>query len=221
MARRRRLHRRYGNGKRRNPESSPKRSNPTALSDILEFVGPGFAAFAATRMLTRMASVQIAKRKPTWGKHAGALASVGSFFAAWWGAHRVKFLEKHHTPIVVGSAIAAIQSLVQLYIPKLGWILADASPDLATEAQTAQQLNAPPMSTAQAQIASGKLAPVDDDPSWYTFDDKYDAGRYAKDTGGPAPVPSGTARKVAADDDLLADLNLDDDSAQNMGIFSN
>lgn len=217
MARKRRLHKRYG--KRRNPESSSgPRRNPPALQDLAEFIVPGFAAFAATRLLTRMAAVQIAKRSTTWGKHAGAIASVGSFLAAYFGAHRVKALEKHHTPIVVGSAIAAIQSIIQLYVPKLGWMIADASPDLAEQQQTQQQLAvAAPAPQAQRTIAAAKLQPVDDDPAWYTFDEKFDAGRYAKETGTAPPANP----KVQDEEALLAELNLDEGSTQSMGIFSN
>ncbi len=184
------------------------------LSELGEFIAPSFAAFAATRMLTRMAAVQIARRKPSWAKHAGAIASVGSFLAAWFGAHRVKWLEKHQTPIVVGSAIAAAQSIVQLYIPKLGWILADASPDIAAESGTtsAAQVQA---NTVQ-QLAAAKLQPVNEDPGWYTYDDKYDAGRYSKESGAPAPAPSAGTPQKQAEEDLLADLQLDD----NVGIFA-
>lgn len=183
------------------------------LSELGEFVGPAFAAFAGTRMLTRMASVQIARRKPAWAKHAGAIASIGSFLAAWFGAHRVKFLEKHSTPIVVGSAIAAAQSIIQLYVPSLGWILSDSSPEISTEAASAGQIQ---QTTAQ-QLAAAKLQPVNEDPGWYTYDDSFDAGRYAKQTGAPAPAPSAGVPQKQAEEDLLADLQLDD----NMGVFSN
>src|SRR5262245_51488797 len=97
--RRTRVHKRYIN------KDKPRhryQHNPPLLTDILEFVGPGFGSFAATRFLTRLATSQIAQRKPSWGKHAGALASAGSFFAAWFLGHKVRWLERWHTPIVVG-----------------------------------------------------------------------------------------------------------------------
>ncbi len=214
MARKRRLHKRYG--KKRTPERSAPRRNPPLLGDLAEFIVPGFAAFSATRLLTRLAAVQIAKRKPTWAKHAGAIASVGSFAAAYFGAHRVKALEKHTTPIVVGAAIAAIQSIVQLYIPKLGWMIADASPEIS-EHTTAQLAVAP---QAQQTIAAAQLKPVDEDPGWYTYDDKYDAGRMSQDTsGGSAVQPN---QQSQSEEELLADLNLDGEgSLQSQGIFSN
>lgn len=221
MARRRRLHKRYGSKRKRNPETSSRpRANPPLLQEVAEFIGPGFAAFAATRMLTRMAAVQIAKRKPSWAKHAGVLASLGSFAAAWLGAHRVKMLEKYQTPLMVGAGIAALQSMIQLYIPSLGWMISDSTPEIGDA--TANAL--PATVTQQQQIAAAQLQPVNEDPAWYTYDDKYDAGRYAKETAATPPQTAAAPKsQVQKEEDLLADLNLDDDSggSANMGIFSN
>lgn len=170
------LHRRYKHRKhKRNPDSGSPRSNPPLLMDLAEFIGPGFAAFAATRFGTRIAATQIAKRKPSWGKHAGALASVGAFLAAWLLAHRVKFLAKYSTPIAVGAGIAAAQSIIQLYIPKLGWMVADASPEIATAAATPTQL--PAGSPQPVGRLPADMEYVDEDPAQYTWNDSYDAGR--------------------------------------------
>ena len=95
------LHRRYR--KRRNPDSSGPRANPPLFTELAEFIGPGFAGFAATRFATYLAATQVAKRKPTWGKPAGAAVSIGAFLAAWLLAHRWKWLAKYQTPIVVGA----------------------------------------------------------------------------------------------------------------------
>ena len=198
-----RLHRRYR--KRKARESAP-RHNPPLIQELAEFIGPGFAAFAATRFGTRLAAQTIAKKKPTWGKHAGALASVGAFFAAWLLAHRLKWLAKYHTPIAVGAAIAAIQSLIQLYIPKLGWMVADASPELA----------APPVATAAkpAPLPAG-LEYVDDDPNAYTYNDAYDAGVHTPSNSGLTPTQS-------APDEEVIDIDLDEGQEaemQGVGIF--
>lgn len=199
MARKRRLHKRYG--RKRTNEGGGFRSNPPLLTDMAEFIGPGFASFAATRFLTRIAAVQLARKKPSWGRHAGAITSVASFAAAWFGAHRVKVLEKYHTPIVVGSAIAALQSLIQLYVPKLGWMIADASPQLAEELQltapAAQTLNLPP-----------GVELLDEDPNLYSYNDSFDNG---------SSTPKTQAQR---DDELLSDLNLDDSADLELNLGS-
>lgn len=193
------VHRRYRKKKKRSEASKP-RPNPPLIQELAEFIGPGFAAFAATRFGTRIAAQTIAKKKPTWGKHAGAIASVGSFVAAWLLAHRLKWLEKYHTPIAVGAGIAALQSLIQLYVPKLGWMVADASPELA-------QVSAP--IAASVPLPNG-LEPVDEDPELYTYDERYDAGVRAATTS----TPAGPA--VLPDDELL-DIDLDE--SESVGAF--
>lgn len=207
MARkRRRLHKRYRNRKR--SESAPRANPPLAL-ELLEYIGPGFAGFAATRVMTRMAIVQIARRKPAWAKHAGVIASLASFGAAWWGAHKVKFLEKYAAPITVGAGIAAAMTVLQQYLPKIGWLISDASSD---------ELALPAGATVSQQIAAAQLTPVDDDPNAFVYDERYSAGRYAKDPAAARPAPtSREAAKVAAEDDLLADLNLDESATVTTG----
>lgn len=200
-----RIHRRYKKSKK-NPSSSPSK-NPTAVMDLVEFVGPGFAAFAATRFGTRIAAQVVAKHKPSLGKHAGALTSVGAFFAAWLLAHRLKWLHKYHTPIVVGAAIAALQSLIQIYIPRLGWMVADATPELAA---------APGVAPADVTVLEGE------DPEAYVYDDRYDPGVHGTKTHHtqyqPPGQPSQPQSSSVSGDDLV-DFEMETDEAQTMGIF--
>lgn len=212
-----RLHRRYRHKRTRSTSDPKPRRNPPIMSDLVEWVVPGFVGFAASRFVTRLASTQIAKRWPRLAKHAGALASVGSFLAAWYLGHRISAVAKYHTPVTVGSAIAAGQSILQIYLPGLGWMVSDATPDLAATSGMAdihqQQL-------AQQQV---QLLPVDEDPNEYTYNDLYDPGRYAK-TAPPAgqspPIIASSATAQASDD--LSDLALDDALGQsaNLGVFS-
>jgi hypothetical protein len=186
----------------------------------LEYVVPGFAGFAVTRLGTRIAATQIAKYNPSWAKHAGAAASIGTFLAAWLLAHRVKFLAKYQAPLMVGSAIAAIQSLIQLYVPMLGWAVSDATPELAAGTQS---VTLPP--------GAENLVPVnDDDPDAYTYNDSYDPGSYAAAQQGPTQQTNsatGVQQPAQAgsqsDEDLLADLDLDEMQGASLGhggIFS-
>lgn len=197
-----RLHRRYVKA----------RSNPPLFRDILEFVGPGFAAFAATRFVSYVSATQIAKRAPKWGKHAGAVTAVGSFLGAWFLAHRVKFLEKYHTPIVVGAALAGLQSLIQLYIPQLGWMLADPTPEMAQQ----QELSVPSMS----QMA---LQPTDEDPNEFVYNEAFDAGRMSPVKSPPiyqAPPKAGPAKVPPTSAPAPDDMGIDDLGDEDLGVFS-
>jgi hypothetical protein len=102
-------------------------ANPPMGTDIVQFILPGFAAYAGTRFLNRIVFTQMNKRWPKYSKHAAALSSVASFLAVWLLGHKIKRIEKYHTPIVVGAAIASMQTLVQTYLPKYGWIVSDVS----------------------------------------------------------------------------------------------
>jgi hypothetical protein len=169
---------------------------------------------------------QVAQRAPSWGKHAGAVASVGSFLAAWFLAHKWKWLEKWHTPIVVGSAIAAGQSLLQIYAPNLlGWIVSDATPEtLAAAAGTAQGA----LSAPDQQLAQLHLQPTNEDPNEFTYNDSYDAGRYGGSHGtssmkvGPMP-PTNTGQPMQSPPAVDgSDLAIDDAiGSANLGVFAN
>lgn len=206
-----RLHRRY----KRNPGSSAPKANPPLVSEIGEFIIPGFAGFASTRLLTRIAATQVAKYKPELANHAGALTSIAAFLAAWFLAHRLKFTARYQQPLVVGAGLAAIQSLLQLYFPKLGWIVSDASPeiaDAATAAQAAAVTAAQPQlltTPTGVQYRAQDVQAVHVDPNEFTYDDSYDAGRMSRD---PAAAQQ-------SDADALADLELDDSVPQAAGIF--
>jgi hypothetical protein len=200
--RRRRLHTRY----KRNPSSSAPRHNPPLLAEVGAFILPGFAGFAATRFLTRIAATQVAKVKPNMGKHAGVLTSTAAFLAAWFLAHRIKWIAQYQQPIVVGAGLAAIQSILQLYFPTLGWIVSDATPELAapTLAETSQMVTAP----NGQQYRMSDLTDLDDDPNEFTYNDSYDAGRMSRE-----PQQSGGG------EDLLGDL-IEDGVPQPNGIFA-
>lgn len=202
----------------RSKHGEPKR-NPPLGTDVVGYIVPGFAAFAATRMVTRIAAAQIAKRSPKYAKHAGAIASAGSFAAAWFGAHRVKQLEVYHHPIVIGSGLAALQSLIQIYLPKLGWLLGDPTPAPAPKAlpvaSTQAKLTAETQETELAPSGFRETSPAE----WYAYNDAFDAGSYkGKPQAAPemAPTPDEPDTQIS---ELLdnSDLQLDN---SDMGLFS-
>ena len=195
-------------------DSSP-RSNPPLLSDIMEYALPGMGGFVVTKFVANLACAQIAKRWPQYAKHAGAASSLGTFFGGWYFAHRLSFLARYHTPIVVGSAIATAQNLIQIYFPdKFSWIVGSPK-HAAIEAVTQQQ-----QAIAQQQARSAPpelpdhLEEIQDDPSWYTFNDAYDAGRY-KGTS-----MANTNTMPAQTMDPGSEVDLDDESLAT-GLFAN
>lgn len=193
--------------------------NPPIGVDIVQYIAPGFAAFAATRFMTRAATVQIAKRYPKHAKHAGAVASLASFAAAWFGAHRVRALEKYHHPIVVGSGLAAIQSLIQIYVPMLGWIVSDASHEIASTAQK-KALAAPAPRTLPAPVMA---PPIQDMPAgfeqidaaaWHSYNDAFDKGGFSEQSAIPDEPP------IMPDEMDVTSDEMTDILSDNIGIFA-
>lgn len=212
------LVKRYGGKKRK--ASAPRAnqaSNPPLFMDLVEFIGPGFGAFAATRMATRIASTQIAKKWPSMATHAGVAASAGSLLAAWLLAHKVKFLEKYHTPIAVGAGIATLQTAIQMYFPKLGWMVADATPEIA--AATAPSAAALPTATSGDDDFEDVTAT---EQGWHVYNDAHDAGRYERQgqqqgrqqrpqPGRAQAAPAAKPAAAATDNDDLYDIMGEDD----------
>lgn len=97
-------------------------SNPLVPKDLLlKTVGPGIGAYALSRFLARIARVETAKRWPRMSPHLTALATVLVLLSAWLGG-RTKTLRPYQTGLMVGASIGAVQTLIQTYIPTLGWI---------------------------------------------------------------------------------------------------
>jgi hypothetical protein len=207
-----RMHKRYGKRRRRNPGGEPaaRRSNPAGLAEVAEFALPGFGAFGASRFLSRIAAVQVARARPAWGKHAGVAMALLAAAAAHYGSRRVKVLEKYEQPLTVGAVIAFLQTFIQTYLPKLGWMLSDASPQLAEESRV-DTLSA----TAPVNTLTEGLEELDEDPAAYTYNDSYDAGRT---TPGPVPQTANAAGANPAVNDDLVDL--DDLATADLGSLS-
>lgn len=161
--------------RRKRLKSNPSpRHNPPLFTDMLGYAMPGLGGFALTRLLTKLAMIAIGKKWPGASKHVGAAVSLGSFLSSWYLGHKVKFLAPHHTAITAGAGIATATNLLQIYMPKAGWLIGD--PTEATAGGTASSKVA---ASAQLPQLPPHLEELDEDPSLFTYDDKYDAGRYA------------------------------------------
>lgn len=208
--------------RRRHQKKNPgePKSNPPAMTDLVEYIVPTFAAFALDRFVTRVAAAQIAKRWPKYAKHAGAVAALGTFGAAWFGAHRIKYLTKYHDQIVIGTGIAAAQSLIQIYLPQLGWMVSDCSPQLGGSTAADQRpllasRPAPQLAASPAQVPQGFKPTTANE--WFAYNDSFDAGSYrGKTEAAPPPVPGSEPDPEISDlldnSDLMpdnSDLQLD------------
>ena len=221
-----RLVKRYKRNKKRRanpaPSSPPRRSNPPLLQDTLELVGPGFVAFAATRFVTRVASTQIAKRWPSMAKHAGAVASIGSFLAAWYLGNRVKLIDKYHSAVLAGAGIATGQTLIQTYLPKLGWVVSDATPDLLSDGSATT--GAVQASTSTGSGVDNSFEILDENTgSWRYNNDASDNGRYSQAPKNRPPTPPSqvNAQQNSEDSAVFDMLETDDiNDVQMGGIFS-
>jgi len=99
-------------------------ANP-ALQDIAEFVIPGFVGYGVTKFASRIAYTQLMKRFPTASKHMAAGSTLAVAAAVWFLANKVQRTKKYHIPATVGASIAALQTLIQTYLPKYGWMVSD------------------------------------------------------------------------------------------------
>lgn len=181
---------------RRNPSSTWMSGFPAVdWVETGKLVGVGFGAFAVGRLATRIVAVQVAKRKPTWGKHAGVLANAATFAAALFLSRKWSKSRPYEMPLVIGSGLSFLQTFVQTYFPKLGWMVSDATADEIAQASGQQQVQ--PATTGYLPDDDGD---VEDDESWSSYNDAYDQGRHARSAqpGNQPPPPSPPPRPVPA-----------------------
>lgn len=190
------------------------RSNPPLLTDVALFIAPGFGGYVASRIVTRVGATAAGKFRPSLQKHAGAAISVGTFAATWFLAHRWKPLARFHTPLVVGAGIAALQTVLQCYLPKIGGFL-NLPP-------------APARTTAAVAAPATTGALTSDGNEFFTYNDMFDQGVYAGAAAAPPDVPGSPVEQARAADeldtlaDVMQDLGADSlDMGGDAGIFSN
>lgn len=159
-----RAHSRAKSAKRILKNAAAPTANPPLFTDMVEFIIPGFAGYAGTRFVSRIARGMVERRFPKLSKHAGPLASLAAFGASWFLVHRVQKVAKYHTPVTVGAAIAALQTIVQTYIPKYGWIVSDYQPQLPPSAgKTTQQTAEPSAQGALPLVENFSMNPSIDE----------------------------------------------------------
>jgi hypothetical protein len=185
--------------RRRARKSTSLVANPPVAKDFTQLILPTFGAYAGTRLLARMVYSIIQRKWPKLGKHAGAAAAVAAFGGSWFMAHRIKRLQPYHDAIVVGSGIAALQTVVRTYLPKYGWIVSDYKPeDLGpAEKPAPKQLET---QEEQAAAAAGEFA--GDEFSYLEAElEAIEAADARRRSAMPAPAPA-PSFEAASDDEI-------------------
>jgi hypothetical protein len=158
------------NRRRRKARSNPgstAAANPPIAKDITHVLLPGFAGYAATRVLQRIVFMIVQRKWPKFGKHASAVAGVAGFGGVWFFAHKIQRLAPYHDGIVMGSGVAALHGIATCYMPtKYKWLLTDCRPeDVRPEdvAPKSAQLDA---ATLQQQARLAPTPTADDEFSY-------------------------------------------------------
>ena len=198
--------------RRRRRKSKSFKPNPSggATVEMLKQMGAGFAGFAVTRAVSRIAATAVGRRWPRAAKIAGVGAGAVAVIAAELAAPRVEQSRPYAESITMGAGVAAVATLVQTLLPKYGWLLAHPSED----SQAALPASQPAMMLPE-MTATGSDVP------WY-YNDGMDAGRYAAPSP-PQPepgAPSTDADESASVDDLLATISQEDGEI-GQSIFGN
>jgi hypothetical protein len=113
----------------------PAKKNPiteSAAVDLGMQVGAGFAGYTTTRFLMRAAYSQAVKRWPKLAKHIGVLTSAVGATGVYFGTKYWEKAEDYHYSATIGAGIAVLQSVLQTYVPGLGWIVSDMDPSQYT-----------------------------------------------------------------------------------------
>ncbi len=111
------------------------RTNPqkAAATEMAANVGAGFAGYAATRLLSRMVYSQAVKKFPNASAHFHFAASVMGASGVYFGSKYWSKVDDYHEAASIGAGIALIQTGIQTYMPKFGWVVSDVSPEQYTK----------------------------------------------------------------------------------------
>jgi len=106
------------------PRSNPS-SAPSFWAETGNLVVPGLIGYTGVRLSGRIA-YKLGKRKSVaWARHLGALTPVLTASGVILAAHKLESLSEYQQGLVIGSAIAATQSVLQTYLPQWSWFVND------------------------------------------------------------------------------------------------
>lgn len=114
----------YRNKRRRKANPEKKEAIEMAAN-----VGAGFAGYAATRLLSRMAYSQAVKRYPGASAYVHVAASAVGAAGVYFGSKHWSKVDEYHEAASIGAGIALLQTAIQTLVPKFGWVVSDVSAD--------------------------------------------------------------------------------------------
>jgi len=109
---------------RRQPVAHRKNPASQAMdmaTGMAMMVGPGIGGYAVTRLGGKFGRVLLGQRLAggRFARHFGPLGSLATLIGLWYAANKWEKARKYQEPILIGSAIALFQSLLQTYLPGL------------------------------------------------------------------------------------------------------
>jgi hypothetical protein len=116
--------------------------------------------FAASIYVSRFVTNQVGRYLPVGGSFGKPLAAGVTMLAAHYGTKKIKFLQKHRMPIMVGTGINLIDAVLGAFAPesvKSMFGIAAAAPAVAETAEAAEGYF-----TTDDYFAVGDAPPLDD-----------------------------------------------------------
>ena len=104
---------------RRNPDSGS--SVAIMMVDLASQAVPVVVTFAGSHVLAHVVGDRLLGGR-SWSKHLKVLTALTAVAGAYF-AGRTKPLEKYQTGMVIGTTLAALQTILQAYLPQFSWIL--------------------------------------------------------------------------------------------------
>lgn len=216
-------------------KNAPAKASVTGnLADFGVRAGAGFAGYAANRFLSRAVYTMMLKKFPGVSKHVAVASSLGGAFGVGILGEKWDRISEYKDEVMLGAAIAAIQTTAQAYLPpRFNWLISDhfdgtyaAQGKGKKEATglTADSLAGilPPLDNPSEPIASPTLAPTQKalpEPAMSDFD--LDAfmeanGLEATEVARTEPVVS-----QPTDESALEDMEAWNDAYSDMGGMLN
>jgi hypothetical protein len=157
-----------------NPDGEPtkvavKAAKLDPLTDLLvHTAAPAAGSYALNRLVTRIVTnILLAKIKSNLVKHTPPITSAATGVGLYFLTSKVKRLQRYHEPVIIGSVIALLQSVIQTWVPQLWWLVGLGPPLKQLSYLPAEATKPAPAgpndeyaeleaeATAQAQASSG------------------------------------------------------------------